>query len=122
MSCIILCIDPPDIPIFLRLTLSDETGELLLKWDRPQNIPFAVHVTYVIVINGSDIDDVMLISNTTTFESLPLGFLEDLLIINRRRCEMFEFTVQAVNEAGSGPVSKSIIDTVPICKACMHSS
>lgn len=109
--CLQYCIDLPGMPTFLRLMLS--YGELILEWDRPQNMPPGVDVTYMVVINGSDIDNSKVLSNATTF---PLGFLEEQQSINRRHCEVFEFSVQAVNDAGSGPVSKPIIDTVPICK------
>ena len=68
----------------------------------------------MVEINGSNED--MVIFNTTQSQSLPLGFLEDLVNLNNRSCEMFQFTVQARNDAGMGPVSESIIDTIPICK------
>ena len=105
--------DPPDSPIRLGLQVLP-SNKLVLEWDRPHNVPSEVQITYMVVINGSEED--VVIFNTTQSQSLPLGFLEELVNLNNRSCEMFQFTIQAVNDAGNGTVSEPIIHTVPICE------
>lgn len=67
----------------------------------------------MVTINGSESDTVY--ENTTSSPTLPLGFLEDE-VADLEGCKRFKFTVQATNDAGSGPISEPVVDTIPLCK------
>ena len=51
----------------------------------------------------------------TSGTSYSIHFLEELQMNNT--CEMFQFSVRAVNDAGRGD-PRTIPETVPICKYC----
>ena len=68
----------------------------------------------MVTINSSE-SGVAVYENTTSSPTLPLGFLEDE-VADRGGCKMFEFAVQATNDAGRGPMSEPVVETIPLCK------
>ena len=75
--------------------------------DRPKNVPSAVDVSYTVIITS--MDGTELFQNDTVHEQLSLGFLR-----NTVNCETYRLVVQASNEAGYGPVSTPVVDTIHV--------
>ena len=65
----------------------------------------------MVTINSSE-SGLVVSESISSSSMLPLGFLEN----QTGHCEMFEFAVQATNDAGPGPISEPIVDTIPLCK------
>ena len=111
-----MCIQHLDIPT----APTDFTIQpsLMLLWTRPSNVPLQVPTYYTIEINTTE-DGGMNFRNFTSYTSLSVQFLEELLRDLESECVEFEFFVSATNDAGTGP-SVRVVDTVPICKLLIY--
>ena len=78
-------------------------------------MPSAVEVVYTVQVVQSE-DGTVVLENTTSSLVFSLISLEQEILVTRGSCEMFEFTVKARDEAGTGPLSMPIVSTIPICK------
>ena len=108
----------------LQLVPSGE--DLVLEWDRPDNVPSEVVINYTVIIDSTNESMISYNENfTTTQRFFSLQFLQDRLLndIAGGDCIMFELSVVGSNDAGTGPLT-TITDTIPLCKmalkGCMH--
>ena len=112
--------DPPSAIVMDRLQLVPVDEDLILRWDRPSNVPIEVAVDYTVIINSTD--ESMTIYNqylTTNETSVSLQFLQDWLLNAGDDCIMFELSVSSSNDAGSAQLT-TIIDSIPLCKILVH--
>ena len=100
------------------LKLDSSGREETLTWKRPQNSLDNVPITYKVSINTTE--GAAVSENYTANQFLSLGFVERQARSTGRRCELYSITVEAMNEDGSGPPSKSIVTTIPTCKKDVH--
>ena len=122
---VVSCADRPSAMDNLQLLPMDK--DLILEWNRPDNVPIEVAVRYTIVI--SNINENVTIYNenfTTNRTTVSLQYLQDRLIKGNDGgdCILFEFSVSGTNDAGTGQLT-TIMDTLPICMMaliCMHNS
>ena len=84
----------------------------ILQWNR---VPGPVENYTVQVVQSED--GAVVLENTTSSLNFSLQEIEQEIRYTNQSCEIFEFTVKATNEAGTGPLSTAIMDTIPICKA-----
>ena len=99
----------------LKLVPSDE--DLILQWDRPDNVPGEVPVTYQVTVNSTNENVTSLYFPTINETFVSLQLLQDQLLNDSASgdCIMFEFYVSGSNDAGTGPLT-TIVDTIPLCK------
>ena len=116
--------DQPTAMDSLQLVPSDE--DLILEWDRPDNVPSEVVIYYTVIIDSTNETMTNYNENFTTTERFfSLQFLQDRIMNDSAGgdCITFELSVFGSNDAGSGPLT-TIMDTIPICKmdlkGCMH--
>jgi hypothetical protein len=99
-----------------NLKLSPSKGDLILNWERPENVPSAVEIRYTVMINNTNTSTSSM--NITTSNSFSLRSLEEQVLSESAPgvCVMFEFSVSGANDAGMGQPNIAI-DTIPICKS-----
>ena len=105
--------EAPRAPGNLRLNQAPD-GSLILAWDRPTNMPDEVKIDYIITVRSMEESE---ISFEDMFNTFALSHSIDIdTLANSTACQLFLFTIQERNLAGTGHTSTPIIDTVPICK------
>ena len=82
-----------------------------LRWN-PVSGPIDSYIVQVV----QSLDGMLVLENTTDRLEFSLQEIEQQIRNTNQSCEMFEFSVKATNEAGTGPLSMSVEDTIPICK------
>ena len=108
--------DPPSAIVMENLQLVPEGKDLILRWDRPSNVPIEVAVDYTVIINSTNESTTVYNQYFTTNEtSVSLQFLQDRLLNAGDDCIMFELSVSGGNDAGSAELT-TIMDSIPLCK------
>ena len=117
-------VDPPSAIVMDELQLVPVDEDLILRWDRPSNVPIEVAVDYTIIINSTN--DSTAVYNqifTTNETSVSIQFLQAQILNDRDAgddCITFELSVSSGNDAGSAELT-TIMDSIPLCKILVHS-
>ena len=112
----------PSAIVMENLQLEPMDEDLILRWDRPRNVPIEVAVDYTIIINS--INDSTTVYNRyfiTNETSVSLQFLQaQILDVNAGDdCITFELSVSGGNDAGSAELT-TIMDSIPLCKILVY--
>jgi hypothetical protein len=99
-----------------NLKLSPSKGDLILNWERPDNVPSAVEILYTVTINNTNTSTSS--AENTTNHSFSLRSLEEQVLSESAPgiCVMFEFSVSGTNDAGVGQPN-TIVDTIAMCES-----
>ena len=112
--------DRPSAIVMENLQLVPEGKDLILRWERPSNVPDEVAVNYTVIINSTNERTTIYNQYFTTNEtSVSLQFLQDRLLNAGDDCIMFELSVSSNNDAGSAQLT-TIMDSIPLCKILVH--
>ena len=114
--------DPPNAIMMDALQLVPVDKDLILRWNRPSNVPIEVAVDYTIIVNSTNGSTTVYNQIFTTNEtSVSLQFLQAQILNDNAGddCITFQLSVSGGNDAGSAELT-TIMDSIPLCKILVH--